>query len=79
MDYPDNGSDTVQQIDDDFDLDIEIAGDAQELDQEDARDSQFSSVKDTPVNQDRNPASFYEDSPHHGKKKMRYDEDQFEE
>ena len=31
MDYPDNGSDTVQQIDDDFDLDIEVAGDAQEI------------------------------------------------
>ena len=26
--YPDNASDTIQQIEDDFDLDIEVAGDA---------------------------------------------------
>ena len=26
--YPDDASDTIQQIEDDFDLDIEVAGDA---------------------------------------------------
>ena len=47
--YPDDASDTVQQIEDDFDLEVEIAGEVQR------------NISTIP---DRHPEQFYEDSPH---------------
>ena len=47
--YGDDASDTVQQIEDDFDLEVEIAGEVQ------------MNISTLPV---KNPEQFYEDSPH---------------
>ena len=47
--YADDASDTVQQIEDDFDLEVEIAGEIQQ------------NISELPG---KNTEQFYEDSPH---------------
>ena len=56
--YPDNISDSVQHIEDDLDLEVEIAGDAQN--QSDDHELKV----DDEEEKKQNPADFYEDSPH---------------
>ena len=56
--YADDASDTVQQIEDDFDLDVEVAG-ADQLDFGEDFDG---------YQKKQDPALFFEDSPHGPKK-----------
>ena len=59
--YPDDQSDTVQQIEDDFDLDVEIAGEQEQLSD---GDGEYEAKKKRDSSN-----SFYEDSPR-GKKSL---------
>ena len=64
--YPDDASDTIQQIEDDFDLDIEVAGDAQEnfADAEEDEQHEFNNEHQLYDVPNKNREFDFEDSPH---------------